>query len=86
MYEISYLYIKHLGAWNIFIHTDYRVFVRFQQSCTLEASLQIFEDSIGSMGGPRNFCQGGGPENSLDNFSYFTVYRRGPGAYECTRK
>ena len=34
--------------------------MQFQQSCTLEASLQIFKDSIGSMRGSRNFCQGGG--------------------------
>ena len=64
MYEISYLYIKHFSAGHIFIRS-----VRFMESCTLEASLQIFEDSIGSMRGPRIFCQVGGPENSLDNVS-----------------
>ena len=68
MNEISYLNIKHLGAGHI-LFVLIRVFARFQHSCTLEASLHIFEDSIGSMRGPRIFCQVGGPEKSLDNVS-----------------
>ena len=43
----SYLYMQHLGAGHIFFVLT-RVFARFQQSCTLETSLQIFWNSIDS--------------------------------------
>ena len=43
----SYLNIQHLGAEHFFFVLT-RVFARFQQLCTLEASLQIFWNNIGS--------------------------------------
>ena len=47
LYDTSYLNMQHLGVGLFFVLT--RVFVRFQQCCTLEASLKIFWNSIGSL-------------------------------------
>ena len=46
-YDASYSNMQHLGAGHFcFVMTH--VFARFQQSCTLKASLRIFWNSIGS--------------------------------------
>ena len=48
MYGTSYFNMQHLGAGHIvFVLTQ--VFATFQQSCTLEASLQIFWNNIGPL-------------------------------------
>ena len=50
MYDTSYLNTcMQLWAQGIFIFVLTRVFARFQQFCALEASLQIFWNSIGSL-------------------------------------
>ena len=48
MYDTSFLNMQPLGE-GIFFFVLTRVFARFQQSCTQEASLQIFWNSIGSL-------------------------------------
>ena len=48
MHNTDYLNMQHLGAGHIFFILI-RIFGRFQQSCTLGASLPIYVNSIGSL-------------------------------------
>ena len=47
-YDTGYLNMQHFGTGHIYFVLT-RVFARLQQSCTLEASLHIFWDSIGTL-------------------------------------
>ena len=48
-YDTSYFNIQHVGVQGIFFFVLTRVFARFQQSCTLEALLQLFWNRTGSL-------------------------------------
>ena len=48
MYDTSYLNMQHLGTGHIFFVLA-QVFAKFQQSCNLEASLQIVSNIIDSL-------------------------------------
>ena len=49
IYDTSYLNMQHLGTGHSSFCVLTEFFVRFQQSCAIEASLRVFWNSIGSL-------------------------------------